>query len=97
MLFILINSHYRILLILITGILYVSGSDSIPVGRVGLSMGYSLVGWVVHGFNIILVWVWVEFGLRFMSLGWVWVEYFRVGSGMGSTLQHVQGSSVYTT
>ena len=40
---------------------------------VGLGTGYSLMGWVEHGFNIILN----------MGSGWVRVEICRFGLGVG--------------
>jgi len=36
---------------------------------VRMDTGYDLVNWVGYGFNIILVWLWVEFRLRFVGLG----------------------------
>ena len=69
-----------------------------PFLWVGLGTDYrsSLVGWVGHGFNIILVWVRIGLGSRFVSLSWVWVEWLRIGSGIGSAFQPVQGSSAWS-
>ena len=69
----------------------------------GLGIGYCLVGWVGYGLKSCgLVWAQVQyqvrvgFGWRFVGLGWVWVENLRVGYGLGSAFQPIQGSNTHT-